>query len=519
MSDPNSDLESFLNDAGISITEFMPDKPRPFRVIPGGTMGTLGLLKRMKASDTFNYPSVSKLLMNEAVLYRALEKYCKGKGLESIVVKVQADESEVSRLSKLVLYKDASFTIEKEPAYYVGTKEGRLTGDPAHHYLAILGIENPALEAIPVIPEYSPRDPLGIYKKKTPHGEERSHLNKYIPPKWIDYEKELPDELPPLFKKLVDHVFPTEEGREYFFHWTYCSLVSRAETYLVLQGAPAVGKNRLKIHLRALHGHNNSVDGKKSTLTTQFNSQLGEGTLVYFDEIKYTEEEENIMKEVPNGTISIEAKGVDATRSTPIFCSLILANNKERDCFIAFDARKFCPVELNEESLQRSMTEAEIREMSEKVEYESRPGFDIEYVAQIGRWILKHGKSKKWKGCEYKGPKFWYLANSSMALWQKRMLAFIFSPPELTEDFSQRKKFSYDEMYQIYEKRILKKDKRSNGITVAYSTAQHFFEKYRDLNGNRIFKVKKIKDSIIDDFIIEIIRDLKHTEDRPEDLL
>lgn len=523
------DLDAFLEAAGIQLTEYMPEKPRPFRLSPGGTMNLSQVIKRFLDAKIYDYPEIMKALSHETAFLKLLMAYAKEKGIESEERSPSRGTPEQqAKVADLVLYKDISFTMDKEPKYFTGTKDGRRSSMPAHHYVSVLGIKDPEIQATPVILEYSPRSPLGINMKKTDTREILPHMNSYIPPEWMQHEGDLPDELPPLFKKLVDHVFPTEEGREFFFHWVYTSLVSRAETYLILQGKGAVGKNRIKIHLRALHGHLNSSDGKKSTLTGNFNNQLGENTLLYFDEIKFTEAEENVMKEVPNGTLSIEKKFENSTQSTRIYCSLVLANNKERDNFIAFDARKFCPVELNTISLLDSMTSEEVAEMSSKVEFHDHKDFDIAYIAQIGRWILKHGQSDKWVGCEYRGPRFWALANASMSQWQKKLLQFIFHPPELAVEFISKKKFKYSEVLESYKILVTRKDRVPTSMVVDFSNAQHFFDIYRDLRGDQIFKTRRIPKDPMGDFNITILKDPYMGEDRepeeiqtdrPEDLL
>lgn len=522
-------LEKYLEECGISIAEFNETRARNFRLVSGMWVQVATIGKTLRQGRAYKFPLVFDYLENDQKLFTFLTGYCKEKNLLPTKVVLANVEKEIVKLQDLILYKDVSPSMDREPRYFTGSKEGLMSSVPGHHYIAVMGIKQPELESLPVVPEYSPKGPKGIYPKETDFGDVMNHMNCYIPPAWRDFDGELPDKLPTLFKKLVDHLFPTQEAKDFFFHWTYCSLVGRAETYLMLQGAPAIGKNRLKIHLRALHGHSNSIDAKKSTLTTNFNSQLREATLVYFDEIRYTEEEENIMKEIPNGTISIEAKGVDATRSTKIYCSMVLAGNKPRDHFIAFDARKFCPIELTKRPLSDSMTDEEINEMSEKVEFSDHENYDLAYTAQIGRWILKNGKRNKWKNCEYRSPKFWYLANVSMPIWQKKLLQFIFDPPETAEKFHLIKRFKYSELMANYEKKVLKKDKiRAHVISVDYSNARYFFDIYGDLKGNKIFKTKTIPKNIMGDFYIEIVEtpvlgETDHgeeeTEERVEDLL
>ena len=131
----------------------------------------------------------------------------------------------------------------------------------------------------------------------------------------------------------------------------YAALFNRAYTFLILCGAGGIGKNRLKLVNKALHGHHNAIDGKKSTFTERFNSQLYDCTEAWFDELTYTMDMENVMKEIQNDTISIERKGIDATRSTKIYASSVISNNKPRDNYIAFDARKFVPLQLTNNRL------------------------------------------------------------------------------------------------------------------------------------------------------------------------
>ncbi len=499
------DLSKFLELAGIDIIEVMPDKARPVRINMAGTVSIVTLIKRLGETRNYDYPHILKIMSKEKDFSDLILEYAKEKDLiKKKIIKTSAEE--IEKLSNLVLYKDISFTLDKEPQFIVGTKDGKRSSYPAHHFISTFEVAEPELEAIPVVLEYSPRDKLGLYIKKTDTGEKIEHMNSYIPPEWMEYEEETPDELPELFKKLIWHVFPTEEAREFFFHWTYKSLTSRAETYLILQGAGAVGKNRVKIHLRALHGNLNSSDGKKSTLTTNFNSQLAQNTLIYFDELKFTLDEENVMKEIPNGTISIEEKHKNQTRSTRIFCSMVIANNKERDNSLPFDARKFSPIELNTRPLLNSMTDKEIEEMSAKVEFSDKSEYDLKYIAQIGRWILKHGKSKKWPTCEYLGPRFWVLCHSSMSMWQKRLIEFIFNHPPTSDGVFDGDYFTYSLVQEEYDKIISKRKRNNNTPQADFTTAQHFFEVFRDLRGDKIFEVKRIPRNPLGDFKVKILK-------------
>ena len=354
-----------------------------------------------------------------------------------------------------------------------------------------------------MIPEYLPRSKPGIDKLKS-KGKESVVFNKYIPPLWKNYQEfdKLPDRLPTIFEKLVTHLFPIAEEREYFYAWLHASMYSRAFVYLVLCGAPGTGKNRLKLILRALHGHANSIDGKRSTLVERFNSQLSDSTLAWFDELHYDMDMENIMKELQNDTISIERKGVDATRATRIYASLVISNNKPRDNYIAFDARKFVPLKVTSKRLEQSMTKEEIDQLTAKVENEDSETFDIKFLAQIAKWIKKHGKSNKWPQLEYKGPMFYTLAHTSMSRWQKKAATMVLEANPQTSariTYDEEKGFLWSSMQEINQK---KNGDRSLQFP-DFTSVKYFFDIFKDGQGRKAFKTRNVKDNIMGDFWVK----------------
>jgi hypothetical protein len=514
-------LENFFNDAKIDIYSYNPKRVKKFKTTEGD-FDLARFSKRILSSQLYRHSEILEMAStNGRELESLLVEYCDKIGV--IPKKRETPQDSASLLEGLVLYKDVSFSLDKEPKFFLGTPEGIVSDIPAHHYIALHRGENfdPGREAIPAVMEYSPREDLGIYTKETARGTRVRHINSYIPPKWMSYEGDLPDKLPTLFEKLINHIFPEKSERKFFFHWVYRSLVDRADTYLVLQGPPAVGKNRLKLHLRALHGDYNSVDGKRSTLTSQFNGQLLESTLVWFDELHYDMKDENTMKEIPNGSISIERKFENSTRSTQIHCSLVISNNKERDNYIAFDARKFSPVRLTDTRLDLVMTPEEIFQMSEKVESYNSPNYDLAYIAQIGRWILKHGEDTTRKNCEYRGPKFWELAHSSMTSWQKWFIEKIFSRRKVKNKLSEiieSKKFLYSEFHELLMTGGDKKRGPKPNIPDLY-TVRNFFEAFKDLDGEKIFKISsyELDGTSIGDFYIKILKTPRMAEQQTDE--
>lgn len=369
-----------------------------------------------------------------------------------------------------------------------------------------------------VVPEYMPRKKPGVFNREV-EGVEHQVFNMYTPPPWRRYDGESEDKLPELFSRLVKHLFPIQEEREFLYSWLHDSLFKRAFTFLVLCGAPGSGKNRLKLVMRALHGHVNSIDGKRSTLVERFNSQLSESTLAWFDELRYDVDMENTMKELQNDSISIERKGIDATRATKIHASIVISNNKPRDNYIAFDARKFAPLVIRPGRLDDSMSQKEITQLTDKVEDETKPTYDVEFIAQIARWLKNRGSDRRYQNNEYRGPMFWTLAHTSMTRWQKKAAMLIL------ESGARPSRTEYDPKKGFLWSSLSDKSQRKNGdrslIFPDHTSVKAFFEVFKDSRGRKAFETVAVKDSIMGDFYVrslfkttEIITEASVTEQR-----
>jgi hypothetical protein len=371
--------------------------------------------------------------------------------------------------------------------------------------------------ARPVIPVYLPRSGPGVIERKDKLlNVTINHFNTYVPPEWAIWRKEnpvawkkLPKKPPVLLMKLLQHLIPIKKERQYLCAWLYASMTSRSYVYLILCGAPGAGKNRLKLLMRALHGAGNTVDGKKSTLTERFNSQLSRGTLTWFDELKYDSDMENVMKEIQNDYLSIERKGIDATSSSEIYASMAISNNKPRDNFIAFDARKFAPLVLGSSNLQNSMTIEEIEEFTKRVEV-GKPDFDVKYVAQIAKWLESVGpyNYSLWPTLEYRGPMFWTLAHTSMSRWQKKAVSTLIDNKTGIKIGWDEKRKSH--LWSKVEEKIGRKDDKGL-IFPDYSSVKAFFDVFRDGEGRKAFETTMVEgNNILGDFWIKpLIKDIE----------
>lgn len=516
---PSEQLEKAMESCGILIFKYRKGTSRPITSNRG--IFTIDKFSKMLleslGANVFQFGKLHKILVKDPLKVEPLvEKYAKKSGVAYEDGKLLLLQENLPK--GLTLNLDIS-NQDKSLKFFVTTADEIRSPIGGYTYVRMMGMkEDEALsKARQVIPAYMPRSPQGISKEVLDNGHTYTVFNDYTPPEWMLYKEPLPDRLPKLFERLVNHLFPIEVEREYFYCWLYASLFDRAFVYLILCGAGGTGKNRLKLVLRALHGHMNTVDGKRSTFAEKFNSQLSDNTLAWFDELHYTREMENTMKELQNDSISIERKGIDATRSTRIYSSCVISNNKPRDNYIAFDARKFVPLQITDVRLDEVMTGEEISTLTNKVETTKvENGYDVAFIAQIGRWIKKHGAKKKWldKNLEYKGPMFYKLAHTSMAQWQKRAAQVI-----LTGEQKSSHRVTYDHRKGYLWSSLEGQIKKKNGYREQlpdYSTVNHFFTVFVDSQGRKAFRTTPVENDLLGDFWVMPCRKNVHITSESE---
>lgn len=500
-----SQLASALKSANIKILKFDPSKQRPVTTDKRGTINIEKFSKILMSElgkAAIKYPDVFEASHSIAAMEKLIEAHTK----ENKTYVGQVEIEIPKQFEDLTLNMDVT---SRDTSFFMTTKNEMVSDISGNTYIKAYQMNEAEAvsKARMVWPTYLPREDRGV-SKKIVDGIEKEIFNIYVPPSWMDLEEEVPDKLPELFQKLVKHLFPIDIEREYFYSWLHYSLFDRAFVYLILCGAPGTGKNRLKLVMRALHGHINTIDGKRSTLVERFNSQLADATLAWFDELHYDMDMENNMKELQNDSISIEKKGIDATRSTRIYASLAISNNKPRDNFISFDSRKFAPMNLTTDRLEKSMTSKDIKLLSEKVENPEATTFDVKFIAQIARWIQKHGKSDKWPHLEYRGPMFYKLAHTSMSRWQKKAASIILSanPRDTARArFDKDKGYLWSSLQELSQKKHGDKSLQFPDFT----SIKYFFDIFMDDQGRKAFKTLNVKGDIMGDFWVKSLFEVK----------
>lgn len=270
-------------------------------------------------------------------------------------------------------------------------------------------------------PTYNRERAPGPYKENV-SGVDLPFFNTYLRPFWVGMEgnKKLPGDV----STFLNHLFPIEKERRYFFAWLYMSLTKRAPTCLVLCGTPGVGKNALKQMIRCLHGVNNSVDVPKSVFTSRFNSCWENNTFAFHDETGLTPQAVELVKELVNGSLAIEKKFMDATRSTAVYTSLIVANNYERDIHISFEDRKFACLQMPNKMADAALSKEFMDQFFKDWTYET---CDRSKVIDLASHVLAHGPHycEEFPNLLYRGPRFYEISRAHLTGWQKECLQMV----------------------------------------------------------------------------------------------
>lgn len=517
-------MGKLLDAAKVTIVGHVPNRSKPYSINGGRSVdmsGLCNLLAKSLGQALYDYPSAVKAVMFDKDLNPALEEYLEIKfpAVEE-VAQVEVDTApEIPEMFRgLSLYMDP---VCGTPFLVGGDGASRLNPDM---YAALHGIKESQMVRNSTIMTrvYNPFDSRINCTVEMSDGAVIPAINIYQGPKW---EKQYTDNNVDisLFTRLIEHLVVNEEELAYVYAWLKVAIEKRSYTYLILSGAGGVGKNILKEVLRALFGSSNLSDGKMSTIKERFNSQLDMTRIMFGDEWRFGFSEEATLKEIQNDTISIERKGVDQTRSTRIYCSMIIANNYPEHNYIAFDGRKFVPVELTKDMLPTTMASDEIALLKDKVTEDSNR-WDPNFVASIYRHILEVGDESKFPNLEYKGPGFYKMANLTMFKWQKLLieaLTFLFegeagtAPPERLfkkKNYTAALVLSKGGYVNWNDLHILLDTSSRNSGSNEYPgnlKVNSFLKSYRDIYGRKIFEVTDIVPGTMEDFKITYMENFK----------
>jgi len=200
----------------------------------------------------------------------------------------------------------------------------------------------------------------------------------------------------------------------------YYALVSRNETYLMLNGAKGAGKGLFCAMAAALVGQDNYSEAPDTLLESGFNSVLDKKRIILMDELVIDKQKHTRLKRYGNSKLNIEKKGVDADKAVETYNSYIINNNDESDVYLEHDDRRFSVPTITHKRLRDIMSDEEISELHSEFE---NPDSDM--IWKFGYWLF-HRQAKKYSKFDaLKGEKFYRLVEASLHQWQKFLVGAV----------------------------------------------------------------------------------------------
>lgn len=269
--------------------------------------------------------------------------------------------------------------------------------------------------------EFNPFNPEFVREERDESiGTDISIINAYNPPEWRTL-KERKGSIPDLIQKLITHLFPRPEEIEQVLDWMHYAVVKRNQTVLSLVGPRGSGKTLFYQVLASVVGHDLSEMVPPSALNSQFNSQLHNNRLVFFDEVDLQDKTAmDAVKRNLNDIIPIEKKGVDAFTAIN-YSSQIMATNDMAKFEVKHTDRRYSIPEVNSKDLKYSMSEEEIATLVAAV---SRESMDLDMIAEFGYFLLNR-KPKHSEFFAIKGDYFFHICDLNMPGWIQSVLDYL----------------------------------------------------------------------------------------------
>mgnify|MGYP003632098186 CR=1 FL=1 len=231
-----------------------------------------------------------------------------------------------------------------------------------------------------------------IVEEITSDGSKLKKFNTYIPPKWeIDVEDSYPKEIPDKIDRLIKHLFPREDTREYFLNWVYHALTSRCQTMLMLIGGKGIGKGILLedvlFNLFKAPGKSYATKVKNSFLDKEFNSEMKDRRLLLMDEMDiHDEKRADVIKNYFNDRVNMEDKGITSGLQNN-WVSFCLTSNHYDKSSVTPDDRRYSILELGTTPLLEVMSTGELIQFKSDLEE-----VGSHMIAQFGQYITRHMK-------------------------------------------------------------------------------------------------------------------------------
>ncbi len=210
-----------------------------------------------------------------------------------------------------------------------------------------------------------------------------THYNSCRHPRWRGVDSDNTERLPEDLDAIFKHTFPDEKMYEYFLDWCAWAVQDKAEVYLVISGAPGIGKGVITRLLTALVGKHNVREASQKQLQSGFNDMLLDSRLVIHDEHPARKKTEiSALKKNIEKQQSIQKKFADLGEVQTIWASMLITINKGIPYSFEPNERKFSVLDTTTKPLTQSYNRDEINDLVLKFEN------DVDYLAAIGHFFL-----------------------------------------------------------------------------------------------------------------------------------
>ncbi len=315
-------------------------------------------------------------------------------------------------------------------------------------------------------------------------------VNTYTPPAWRFHPDPRNTTIPILFDRVLNHLF-TKDMKEYILDWMHFALVSRNETYLVLNGSKGIGKGVFCSICTCVLGKKHFAKADRNFLNSPFDSILKDNRLIFLDECKTTKENHTVLKDMINVLQNVHKKHHDANKTIKTYNSFIINNNDITDMYIEHDDRRFSVADFKTGKDLDTEFVNDLGTLLKEIDKDDSPT-----IRQMGYFLLRR-KPNHPLNHPYKGDRFWEVVRSSLSEWKKFLL-------DKAEEGG--------ETYRITELR--KKFQEAHGQRAAFPTNfdkfNHFLTTFRRRDGKRIGDVVKHGKNIH----FEVAQHLHQTEEK-----
>lgn len=358
-------------------------------------------------SNTSGYMLPSKFFNNKEFDSEAFMSY-----LEEVLGKFES--------RKLVenIYKSKLISPENEKKFIIynpktDTMHGEINNTTVKELLK--GERYKSLVVYGIYEGYNPKLNKRFYEEY-----DKQFFNCYQPPEWREenwYKNTpIPEEpLPEIYLKFFKHLTDNRENDiNYILDWLAISLQKRNFTYLVTVGGQGVGKGVAGKIMKELHGSSNFVELGTSNLKKQFNKQLKNRTLVYFNEaLEISGEVAEKVKLLNEETMEVELKGVDA-EVTRNYANYYFSSNNYDAFQIDEGNRRFSFIDIT----------------NNKFEYGNQNGdalVDLENIKKLAYHLYTRRYNPKWETYVYKSETTELILESRYSEWQVYILEDFYS--------------------------------------------------------------------------------------------